>query len=80
MAAPTLDASLSPGGANSTLNISDAVSASLEVLQLRQENDGLKNDVKDLEEKLETLKLKRQEWNSYVSHFSQWERDNTLDV
>ena len=26
------------------------------------------------------LKLKRQEWNSYVSHFSQWERDNTLDV
>ncbi|MGB0481484.1 MAG: type III glutamate--ammonia ligase [Alphaproteobacteria bacterium] len=26
------------------------------------------------------LKLKRLEWNSYVSHFSQWERDNTLDV
>ena len=61
VAAPTLDASLSPGGAASPLNISDAVSASLEVLQLRQENDSLKNDVKDLEEKLETLKLKRQE-------------------
>ncbi|MAH88037.1 MAG: type III glutamate--ammonia ligase [Kiloniella sp.] len=26
------------------------------------------------------LKLKRQEWNSYVNHFSQWERDYTLDV
>ena len=26
------------------------------------------------------LKLKRQEWASYASHFTQWERDNTLDV
>jgi len=26
------------------------------------------------------VKLKNQEWNSYVSHFTQWERDNTLDV
>ncbi|MGB7287873.1 MAG: type III glutamate--ammonia ligase [Salaquimonas sp.] len=26
------------------------------------------------------LKLKHQEWNSYASHFSQWERDNTLDI
>jgi glutamine synthetase len=26
------------------------------------------------------LKLKRQEWNSYASHFTQWERDHTLDV
>ena len=26
------------------------------------------------------MKMKRQEWNSYVSHFSQWERDNTLDI
>jgi glutamine synthetase type III len=26
------------------------------------------------------LKLKNQEWTSYVSHFTQWERDNTLDV
>jgi len=41
--------------------MTDAVSASLEVLQLRQENDGLKSDIKDLEEKLETLKLKRQD-------------------
>ena len=60
--APTLDASLSPGAAaTSPLNISDAVSASLEVLQLRQENDALKNDVQDRDEKLDTLKLKRQE-------------------
>ena len=26
------------------------------------------------------IKLKTQEWNSYASHFTQWERDNTLDV
>lgn len=26
------------------------------------------------------LKLKRQEWNSFVSHFSRWERDHTLDI
>ncbi len=26
------------------------------------------------------LKLKNDEWNSYASHFTQWERDNTLDV
>lgn len=26
------------------------------------------------------LKMKHQEWNSYASHFSQWEKDNTLDI
>ena len=26
------------------------------------------------------LKLKHAEWNQYASHFTQWERDNTLDV
>ncbi|MBL6781599.1 MAG: type III glutamate--ammonia ligase [Alphaproteobacteria bacterium] len=26
------------------------------------------------------LKLKHQEWNAYASHFSQWEKDNTLDI
>jgi len=26
------------------------------------------------------LKLKMQEWNSFVSHFSNWEREHTLDV
>ena len=26
------------------------------------------------------LKLKHAEWNRYVSHFSDWERENTLDV
>ena len=26
------------------------------------------------------LKLKHQEWNSYVSHFSRWEHENTLDI
>ena len=25
------------------------------------------------------IKLKNNEWNSYASHFTQWERDNTLD-
>ena len=26
------------------------------------------------------LKMKMQEWNSYVSHFSAWEKENTLDI
>ncbi|MEV8468253.1 type III glutamate--ammonia ligase [Fluviibacterium sp. DFM31] len=26
------------------------------------------------------VKMKTQEWNAFVSHFSTWERDNTLDV
>jgi glutamine synthetase len=26
------------------------------------------------------LKLKNQEWNAYASHFTQWEKDNTLDI
>ncbi|GGO32919.1 type III glutamate--ammonia ligase [Gemmobacter aquaticus] len=26
------------------------------------------------------VKLKRREWDSYVSHFSKWEHENTLDV
>lgn len=26
------------------------------------------------------LKLKTNEWNSYAAHFTQWERENTLDV
>ena len=26
------------------------------------------------------IKLKMQEWNSYVSHFSSWEKENTLDI
>ena len=26
------------------------------------------------------LKLKRDEWNSFVSHFSRWEREHTLDI
>ncbi len=26
------------------------------------------------------MKMKMQEWHSYASHFSKWERDNTLDI
>ncbi|MQQ08874.1 type III glutamate--ammonia ligase [Epibacterium sp. SM1979] len=26
------------------------------------------------------MKMKMQEWNAFVSHFSSWERDNTLDI
>jgi glutamine synthetase len=26
------------------------------------------------------LKLKMQEWNSYAAHFTEWERDHTLDI
>jgi glutamine synthetase len=26
------------------------------------------------------VKMKHQEWNAFVSHFSKWEKDNTLDI
>jgi glutamine synthetase len=26
------------------------------------------------------IKLKTREWNSYASHFSAWENENTLDI
>jgi glutamine synthetase len=26
------------------------------------------------------VKLKHQEWNSYASHFTEWERTHTLDI
>ena len=26
------------------------------------------------------LKLKQDEWNAFVSHFSTWEKQNTLDI
>ena len=26
------------------------------------------------------IKMKMQEWTSFVTHFSQWERDTTLDI
>ncbi|WP_434288725.1 type III glutamate--ammonia ligase [Celeribacter sp. SCSIO 80788] len=26
------------------------------------------------------IKMKHREWNSFVSHFSRWEKDNTLDI
>ncbi|MEM9583137.1 MAG: type III glutamate--ammonia ligase, partial [Pseudomonadota bacterium] len=26
------------------------------------------------------LKMKHQEWNDFTSHFSKWEKDNTLDI
>jgi glutamine synthetase len=26
------------------------------------------------------LKMKHLEWDAYASHFSQWEKDNTLDI
>ncbi|WP_290999351.1 type III glutamate--ammonia ligase [Hyphomicrobium sp.] len=50
--------------------------------------DALRNFDKDAELKAALgnefadayLKLKQNEWNSYASHFTQWELDNTLDV
>ena len=26
------------------------------------------------------IKMKHEEWNSFITHFSQWERDHTLDI
>jgi len=51
----------------------------LDALRTFDRNKTLKTALGD-EMSAAFLKLKHNEWNSYVSHFSQWERSNTLDV
>ena len=51
----------------------------LDALREYDKDKGLK-EAMGLEFSAAYLKMKMQEWNSYVSHFSQWERDNTLDI
>jgi len=51
----------------------------LDALREFDKNKGLKTMLGD-EFSAAYLKMKMQEWNSYVAHFSKWEKDNTLDV
>jgi len=51
----------------------------LDALRAYDKDKGLKAAMGD-EFSAAYLKLKMQEWNSYVSHFSSWEKENTLDI
>ncbi|MCC9626079.1 type III glutamate--ammonia ligase [Thalassospira sp. MA62] len=51
----------------------------LDALRELKRNENLQN-VLGMEFSKAYLKLKQNEWNSYVSHFSHWERENTLDI
>lgn len=51
----------------------------LDALREYDKDKGLKAAMGD-EFSAAYLKMKMQEWNSYVSHFSEWERANTLDI
>jgi len=51
----------------------------LDALREYDKDKGLKAAMGD-EFSAAYLKLKRQEWNDFTSHFSQWEKDNTLDI
>ena len=51
----------------------------LDALRAYDKDKGLKEAMgKEFSEAY--LKLKMEEWNSFVSHFSSWEKDNTLDI
>ena len=51
----------------------------LDALRAYDRDKGLKASMGD-EFSAAFLKMKHQEWNSFVSHFSEWERVNTLDI
>ena len=51
----------------------------LDALRAYDKDKGLKDAMgKEFSEAY--LKLKMEEWNSFVSHFSTWEKENTLDI
>jgi glutamate---methylamine ligase len=51
----------------------------IDALREYDKDDGLKQAM-GLEFSAAYIKLKHQEWNAYASHFTQWERDTTLDI
>ena len=51
----------------------------LDALRMYDEDEGLKEAMGG-EFSAAYLKLKHQEWNDFVSHFTQWEKDNAIDV
>mgnify|MGYP000654573273 FL=1 len=63
-------------------NITDAPKLPLNMLDAIREYDKdteLKASMGD-EFSKSYIKMKMQEWNSFVTHFSRWEKDNTLDI
>ena len=51
----------------------------LDALRAFDKDKGLKKAMGD-EFSSAYIKMKMQEWNAYVSHFSSWEKENTLDI
>jgi len=51
----------------------------LDALREFDKDKGLKAAMGD-EFSASYVKMKMQEWNDYVSHFSSWEKENTLDI
>ncbi len=51
----------------------------LDALRAFEKDKGLQNAL-GLEFSKAYVKMRMQEWNSYCSHFTQWERENALDV
>ena len=51
----------------------------LDALRAYDMDKGLKTAMGD-EFSSAYIKMKMQEWNAYVSHFSSWEKENTLDI
>ena len=51
----------------------------LDALRAFEKDKGLRNALGE-EFAASYLKLKNQEWNAYASHFTEWERANTLDI
>ncbi|ACI58816.1 type III glutamate--ammonia ligase [Rhizobium phaseoli] len=51
----------------------------LDALRAYDADEGLKQAM-GAEFSAAYLKLKHREWNAYCSHFTQWERDSTLDI
>ena len=60
------------GAAKLPLNMLDALRA--------YDKDKVLKDAMGKEFSDAYLKLKMEEWNSFVSHFSSWEKENTLDI
>ena len=51
----------------------------LDAIRVFDQDETLKANLGD-EFSAAYIKMKMQEWNSFTAHFTQWERDNTLDV
>ncbi|MGB1863729.1 MAG: type III glutamate--ammonia ligase [Candidatus Puniceispirillum sp.] len=51
----------------------------LDAIRAYDKDKGLKSAMGD-EFSSAYIKMKMQEWNAYVSHFSSWEKENTLDI